>query len=52
MKIKELITWLKDFDGEEEIFLSSDSEGNDFKPVSEVVDWTEDELGIIIFPED
>ncbi len=36
MKVKELIKQLKNCDGEKEILISSDEEGNEFKPICEV----------------
>jgi len=57
MKIKELIKTLSGIDGDKEIFISVDEEGNDFKPICEVCDASEEEDwegnkidGYIIYP--
>jgi len=62
MRIKELITILRSCDQNAEIFISVDEEGNDFKPIIEVLQAPKEEpytfgyqgdevSGYIIWPE-
>jgi len=58
MKVKELIKQLENCDGEEEILMSADEEGNWFKPVCEVCRVSGEEdmngnklKGYILYPE-
>jgi len=50
MKVKELIKRLKQFNGNREIYLSIDEEGNEYKRICEIEDFGEEGSGIVIFP--
>ena len=58
MKVKDLLKVLMEYNQEEEIYLSKDAEGNDFKPLAEVKSWIWEgndlvcHDAIVLWPED
>ncbi len=51
MKVKDLVEQLKNMDGEAEVLLSTDEEGNEYKPVYKVTPASEitmEDLSVIV----